>query len=289
MKKKLVIGFLLAQLPLLHAVPVWGQSMNMDIIKEQQIDNENDSQDLLELINNDSDPESVVLKTADSGATQLKSIYIHRDYHFSTGWLKANTNVRAYDGFSDDNILTVLPKYSQVEYEYYNDKWCFIKYGDTVAYVHRDLISDHEITSNIYYAPYNRIKSYMPYTAITSRSSAQWKLQQVAYTGRHGIRQVNDRYCIAVGSAYTSKIGQYIDLVLENGSVIHCILADQKADKDTNAENTITEHDGSLVEFVVSGGDLSSSVRKMGDISYAQDNWNSMITQVIVYDEEADY
>ena len=288
MKKKLVIGLLLAQLPLLHAVPVWGQSMNMDIIKEQQIDNENNSQDL-KLINKNSDPESVVLKTAESGATQLKSVYIHRDYHFSTGWLKANTNVRAYDGFSDDNILTVLPKYSQVEYEYYNDEWCFIKYGDTVAYVHRDLISDHEITSNTYYAPYNRIKSYMPYTAITSRNSAQWKLQQVAYTGRHGIRQVNDRYCIAVGSAYTSKIGQYIDLVLENGSVIHCILADQKADKDTNAENTITEHDGSLVEFVVSSGDLSSSVRKMGDISYAQDNWNSMITQVIVYDEEADY
>ena len=260
----------------------------MDIIKEQQIDNENNSQDL-KLINKNSDPESVVLKTAESGATQLKSVYIHRDYHFSTGWLKANTNVRAYDGFSDDNILTVLPKYSQVEYEYYNDEWCFIKYGDTVAYVHRDLISDHEITSNTYYAPYNRIKSYMPYTAITSRNSAQWKLQQVAYTGRHGIRQVNDRYCIAVGSAYTSKIGQYIDLVLENGSVIHCILADQKADKDTNAENTITEHDGSLVEFVVSSGDLSSSVRKMGDISYAQDNWNSMITQVIVYDEEADY
>ena len=44
MKKKIVIGFLLAQLPLLHAVPVWGQSMNMDIIKEQQINYENDSE-----------------------------------------------------------------------------------------------------------------------------------------------------------------------------------------------------------------------------------------------------
>lgn len=292
MKKKIVIGFLLAQLPLLHAVPVWGQCMNMDIIKEQQINYENDSQDLLELINENNEKsksEYVVYKTADSDITQLKSVYVHRDYHFSTGWLKANTNVRAYDGFSNDNILTVLPKYSQVEYEYFNDEWCVIKYEDTVAYVHRDLISDHEITSSTYYAPYNRIKSYMPYIAITSRSSAQWKLQQIAYTGTHGIRQVNGRYCIAVGSAYTSKIGQYIDLVLENGTVIPCILADQKADKDTNSENTITEHDGSLVEFVVSSSNLSRSVRKMGDISYAQDDWNSMITQVIVYDEVADY
>lgn len=288
MKKKLVIGLLLAQLPLLHAVPVWGQSMNMDIITEQQIDNENDSQKLLELINDDKN-KSVLHKTNDSEGVQLVSVYVHRDYHFSTGWLKSNTNVRSYDGFSDDNILTVLPKYSQVEYEYFNDEWCVIKYNDSIAYVHRDLISDHEIISSTYYAPYNRIKSYMPYTAITSRSSAQWKLQQVAYTGTHGIRQVNGRYCIAVGSAYTSKIGQYIDLVLENGTVIPCILADQKADKDTNSENTITEHDGSLVEFVVSSSNLSRSVRKMGDISYAQDDWNSMITQVIVYDEVADY
>lgn len=288
MKKKIVIGLLLAQLPLLHAVPVWGHDMNMGIITEQQIDNENDSQKLFELINDDKN-KSVLHKTNDSEGVQLISVYVHKDYHFSTGWLKSNTNVRSYDGFSDDNILTVLPKYSQVEYEYFNDEWCVIKYEDTVAYVHRDLISDHEITSSTYYAPYNRIKSYMPYTAITSRNSAQWKLQQIAYTGTHGIRQINGRYCIAVGSAYTSKIGQYIDLVLENGAVIPCILADQKADKDTNSENTITEHDGSLVEFVVSSSNLSRSVRKMGDISYAQDDWNSMITQVIVYDEVCDY
>lgn len=288
MKKKIVIGLLLAQLPLLHAVPVWGHDMNMGIITEQQIDNENDSQKLFELINDDKN-KSVLHKTNDSEGVQLISVYVHKDYHFSTGWLKSNTNVRSYDGFSDDNILTVLPKYSQVEYEYFNDEWCVIKYNDSIAYVHRDLISDHEITSSTYYAPYNRIKSYMPYTAITSRSSAQWKLQQIAYTGTHGIRQVNGRYCIAVGSAYTSKIGQYIDLVLENGTVIPCILADQKADKDTNSENTITEHDGSLVEFVVSSSNLSRSVRRMGDISYAQDDWNSMITQVIVYDEVCDY
>lgn len=290
MKKKLVIGLLTFQVVSMCAVPVWGQSM--DIIKEQQIGNENNSQDLLELINENnykSNSDYVAYKTAESGVTQLKSVYVHRDYHFSTGWLKANTNVRTYDGFSDDNILTVLPKYSQVEYEYFNDEWCVIKYGDSVAYVHRDLISDHEITSDTYYAPYNRIKSYMPYTAITSRSSAQWKLQQVAYTGIYGIRQVNGRFCIAVGSAYTSKIGQYIDLVLENGTVIPCILADQKANKDTNAENTITEHDGSLVEFVVDSGMLTGTVKRMGDISYATDSWNSMITKVIVYDEVCDY
>lgn len=286
MKKKIVIGLLLAQLPFIHAVPVWGQSI--DIIKEQQIDDENEaSQELLELTNKE-DALSVFKKSADGADAQLISVYSYKDYEYSTGWLTANTNIRAYPTIADGNVLTVLPKYSEIEYAAYNDEWSVIKYGNSMAYVHSDLISNQKITSTTYYAPYNRIKSYMPYTAITSRSSAQWKLQQSAYDGAFGIRQINGRFCIAVGSAYTSKIGQYIDLVLENGTVIHCVLADQKANKDTNAENTITEHDGSLVEFVVSNN-LSSKVKRMGDISYATDNWNSMITQVIVYDEVADY
>lgn len=290
MKKKIVIGLLLMQLPLLNAVPVWGH--NMDIINKQQIDTENEnSQKLLELINKE-DAMSIFKKSADGADAQVISVYSYNDYAYSTGWLTANTNIRSYPGFADgnSNVLTVLPKYSEVEYAYYNDEWSVIKYGEcSTAYVHSDLISNQKITSTTYYAPYNRIKSYMPYTAITSRSSAQWKLQQSAYTDTYGIRQVNGRFCIAVGSAYTSKIGQYIDLVLENGTTIHCILADQKADKDTNAENTITEHDGSLVEFIVSSGNLSSTVKRMGDISYATESWNSMITQIIVYDEVADY
>lgn len=287
MNKKIVIGLLLTQLPFVHVVPVWGQSM--DIIKEQQIDTENeDSQKLLELINKE-DTACIFEKSADGVNAQVMSIYSHEEYEYSTGWLKANTNIRAYPGFSDSNVLTVMSKYSEIEYAAYNDEWSVIKYGDSIAYVHSDLISNQKITSSTYYAPYNRIKSYMSYTAIKSESSAQWKLQQIAYTGDYGIRQVNGRFCIAVGSAYTSKIGQYIDLVLENGTVIHCILADQKADKDTNAENIITEHDGSLVEFVVNDHQISKLIVRMGDISYATDNWNSMITQVIVYDEVADY
>lgn len=287
MKKKLVIGFLLVQLPLLHAVPVWGQSM--DIIKEQQISNDNNEflNKWTKLIHEEQQIKELSEEMEASKMTDLSVINGELDY--STGWLRSNTNVRYYPGFADDNILDVLPKYSEIEYTAYDGEWSVIKYGDSIAYVHSDLISNQKITSTTYYAPHNRIKSYMPYTAITSKSSPQWKLQQVAYTGDYGIRQVNGRFCIAVGSAYTSKIGQYIDLVLENGTVIPCILADQKADKDTNSDNTITEHDGSLVEFVVSSSNLSKTVKRMGDISYAADGWNSMITQVVIYDEMADY
>ena len=133
--------------------------------------------------------------------------------------------------------------------------------------------------------PRNHIKSYMGYHMITATSSPQYRLQHtLAYTGNYGIRQVNGRYCVALGSAYITKIGTYFDLILENGTVIPCILADQKDDKDTDSSNKITEHDMSLTEFVVSEWSLSSNVTRMGDISYAANSWNSPVKYIKIYD-----
>lgn len=127
------------------------------------------------------------------------------------------------------------------------------------------------------------IKSYMPYKAITSVSSPQYKLQQQAYTGNHGIRMVNGRYCVALGSFYTSKIGQNFDLVLENGTVIPCVLADQKADKDTNGSNQVTSHNGCMSEFIVDSQALDRNAKRMGDISYCEQTWKSPVRQIILY------
>lgn len=127
-------------------------------------------------------------------------------------------------------------------------------------------------------------KSYMPYTAITSKSSPQYKLQhEQAYTGNYGIRQVDGRYCIAVGSYFTSEIGTNLDLILANGTVIQCILADQKADQHTDANNITTVHNGCVSEFVVDTSSLVSMAKKMGNISYCNEDWNSPVSSIRVY------
>ena len=138
--------------------------------------------------------------------------------------------------------------------------------------------TNYDVPSN------NTIKSYMDYRCITSKSSKQYKLQNsIAYTGDNGIRMVNGRYCVAVGSYYTTTIGQYIDIELANGKVIKGILADCKDDRHTDSTNRINPN-GSVVEFVVDTKTLDSMAKKMGDISYVN-GWNSKVVNIKVYDK----
>lgn len=136
-----------------------------------------------------------------------------------------------------------------------------------------------------YAVPKNKgFKSYMSYKCITSKSSPQYILQRDrAYTGTYGIRQVDGRYCVAVGSYFTKEIGTLIDLVLENGTVIPCIVSDQKADIDTDSQNIMTTHNGCVSEFVVDTKVLVRMAKRMGDISYCDASWNSPVKTIRVY------
>lgn len=129
----------------------------------------------------------------------------------------------------------------------------------------------------------NSFKSYMSYKAVSS-SSAQGKLQAKAKTdSKTGIRKVDGRYCVALGSYYCTKIGTKIDLVMENGSIVKCILADQKANRDTDAKNQKTS-DGSIAEFLVDMDELPSKVKIMGNVSYACKELKGNISKVRVYE-----
>ena len=206
-------------------------------------------------------------------------------------WVKTNVNIREKVN-TDSEIVGVYYQATKLQVKYINDNWAQVK--GSKYYVHRDYLSEtkvkKEVKENVrnisgrsYSVPNNTIKSYMDYRAITNTSSKQYKLQQVAYTGNHGIRMVNGRYCVALGSYYTTKIGQYVDIELANGNVIHGILADCKADKDTINNNTM-HPDGSVVEVIVDTKSLDSTVRKMGDCSYVN-GWNSKVVNIKVYDK----
>ena len=130
----------------------------------------------------------------------------------------------------------------------------------------------------------NRFKSYMDADTITSRNTDQYKLKaKYVIDEQTGIWTVDERYCIAVGSYYTQSIGTYIDVVMENGSTLHCILGECKMNRDTDYTNRQNPN-GSVVEFIVNTSSMPSMVRKMGNCSYACEEMKGEIKSIIVYD-----
>ena len=131
--------------------------------------------------------------------------------------------------------------------------------------------------------PNNSFKSYMDADTIRSRNTDQYKLKaKYIIDEQTGIWTVDGRYCIAVGSYYTRSIGTYIDVVMENGNVLQCILGECKRNRDTDYINRQNPN-GSVVEFIVDISSMPTMVRKMGDCSYADESMVGEIQSIIVY------
>lgn len=144
--------------------------------------------------------------------------------------------------------------------------------------VQQSIGTEKDVPSN------NSFKSYMDADTITSRNTDQYKLKdKYVIDEQTGIWTVDERYCIAVGSYYTQSIGTYIDVVMENGSTLHCILGECKRNRDTDYTNRQNPN-GSVVEFIVNTSSMPSMVRKMGNCSYACEEMKGEIESIIVYD-----
>lgn len=131
---------------------------------------------------------------------------------------------------------------------------------------------------------YSGFKSYMTYKNF-GKKTLQYKLQQLATTDEHGFRRVDDYYIIAVGNYFGTKVGQRVDLKLENGELIKCVIGDKKANKDTDKSNMFSRNN-CLSEFLVDMKTLDLTVKQRGDVSlFPEEEWNSPVTEVFVYEE----
>ena len=208
-------------------------------------------------------------------------------YTFSDGWVSTAVNVRIEPN-TDSEILTVYKFNTYVSYAKYNDDWSIVKYGDNYAYIYSKYISNEKCYYRKVSIPsYNNMKTWMPYKAITNKKSQQYKLQQISYTGKYGIRMYDGRYCVAVGTGVTSNVGTYVDLVLANGTVIPCIVGDIKANAHTDSSNLLTKGSNCCSEFIIDKNSINSMAKRMGDFSYACDEWNSRVVEIRVYDIDA--
>lgn len=169
-----------------------------------------------------------------------------------------------------------------------NKKWDKIKHKGKIRYVASKYFNKKKAKYKSFSSPSNKtFKSYEDADCMTDNPKIpQGKLKK-EYTldAKSGVWKVGNRYCIAIGSYYTRKIGVKVDLVLShNGKkhILKCITADGKADKDT-IDNHKIHRDGSIVEFVVKTSSLPSKARRMGDVSYAGNQFKGSIKKLKVY------
>ena len=204
---------------------------------------------------------------------------------YSLGYVKGdNLNVREEPN-TDSEILDVISFNKKIKYSNYDKNWLRIKYHNKIAYVYKKYISKKKLEYKDYSVPdYSGFKSWMDYHKITMNGSEQKILQEnYAYSGKYGIRQINGRYCVAIGSYFTTEIGQYFDLILKNGEVIPCILADRKDDGDTDSDNIFTSKNGCATEFVIDNDALHYLASGNGDISDCCEEWNSPVKTIRIY------
>lgn len=134
-------------------------------------------------------------------------------------------------------------------------------------------------STQVYQVDAGAFKCYEDYRALTDTSAPQYELQLEAYTDELGLRKVGDRYCVALGSAFGTEIGTKYDIELASGYTLPCILADQKADKDTVKGHTRDRH-GAVIEFIVDTERLPQICRQMGDISYISDEFTGEVKTI---------
>lgn len=113
-------------------------------------------------------------------------------------------------------------------------------------------------------------KSYMGYTAITNKASKQWMLQTQATTDEDGIRCIDGRPLVAVGTGWGLSVGDYATVTCANGNSFDVVIGDIKDDKHTLADNKTTASNGCRCEFIVDMDNLNSSVKKRGSVAILQ-------------------
>lgn len=198
------------------------------------------------------------------------------------GYTTAKVNIRKDPSMNSD-IVGLYPFNTKIKYTCIDEEWVAVKFNESNCYISKKYISNNPVNYISYDIPDNSgFKSYMSYKTITDKKSKQYNLQFIAYTGNYGIRMVDDRYCVVLGSFFQKEIGTYFDLVLENGTIIKCILSDVKSSAHTYEDN-IMSFNGCVSEFIVDSEMLDNTAKKSGDISKCNILWDSPVEKINIY------
>ena len=147
-----------------------------------------------------------------------------------------------------------------------------------------------------------QFKSFMDYKAITDKSTPNYNFTHENanfHVGKSGLTYYQDGEntypVVAVGSGISDKIGQLIEVTLDNQghpNTLRCVIGDQKDNGDTDpTTHTVHKNDHSVIEFLVDYDRLKEAnptAVNMGDLTYlnnSQFNLKGSVAKVQVLDQ----
>lgn len=123
-------------------------------------------------------------------------------------------------------------------------------------------------------------KSWTNYVQCVSRNSPQWAFlnSDGTYTDKNGFRRKGDDYMVAMGSYYTTTLGDRFLIETEYGNSFTVTICDFKSDDHTDDRHQYSISNNCLIEFYVDDT-LCSSVKLSGNASSVHE-LSGMITHI---------
>lgn len=161
--------------------------------------------------------------------------------------------------------------------------------NSSITYTAENLAKSSSITNTYYEVPMEisietldiptcntEFKTYMDYRCITDKTSAQYELQQFAWTDEDGFRRIDNDYIVAMGTYYAENVGDRFKVTLDTDNEITVIIGDIKQDIHTDYFNQYTPiydengifFSGNVLEFIVDTDVLPKVPRRLGTVSY---------------------
>ena len=119
------------------------------------------------------------------------------------------------------------------------------------------------------------MKHYTDYRTYNIKGTAQYDLQQLATTDELGFRRYNNDYIVAMGSFYTSEVGDRFYIHQTNDVSYTVITGDQKADIHTDPTNMYApcinyndEECANVLEFIIDERVMENNCLNYGSVSY---------------------
>lgn len=119
------------------------------------------------------------------------------------------------------------------------------------------------------------MKQYTDYRIYGIEGTPHNRLRNSSYTDIDGMRRFGSDYIVAIGSFYSTDIGDRFEVELDSGNVFTVIVGDGKADVDTDINNMYapcTNYNGEMcanvLEFIVDTDTLPEKVISYGSVSH---------------------